>query len=302
MATPPSTLPPMYNEEVAMKLEQLAQERNVRPLIVVEEAIASFGENQLIVEQVKRQYQEEMQVTVSEMRVEHIQMQRKLLTRDARIAELEQREFAGGSFPQQHRELAQTPVPVPVEHNFSSWLEFADTVVCNRTELINTVKKWSLQERQSLSALLAEYLGEEQDALDLVTWVPDKLLHSALSKLSFCVSKISGPDNMIDEPEIEEISGCRFVSVQHLGIRRPSGDARRLATADARRLATASLTLSPVATLGARVCRGKLPPATPLQSPRPHWTHREQWIFEGYGGRKLSVFGRDEFKIERYQN
>ncbi len=307
-------LPPMYNEEVAMKIEALAEERGVRAIVVVEEVIANFGETassvaggilppansrlktgslsragvppvekpvpcgetalkegfppqgtanpkggsprlgnwrrsgvfpsqatadlplgeQPTLDELRHQHQEEMRAAVSEMRIGHIEMQRKLIERDARIAELEQ--------------LVKVSAPEPVEHNFSSWIEFADTVQCDRTLLSKTVKTWSLQERQALSTLLAEYLGEEQDALDQVAWVPEKLFNSALSKLSFCVSQISG-DNIIDEPEIEHISGCRFICVNHLGNRR--------------------------------------------------W---EQWIFEGYGGRKLSIFGRDDFKIERYQN
>ena len=228
------------------------------------QATANPKGDQPATDELKRlSHQEEMQAAVTEMRGEHIQMQRKLIERNARIAELEQ--------------LVLTPVPV--EHTFPTWIEFADTVQCDRTTLLNTVKPWSLQERQSLSVLLVDYLSEDQSNLDQVAWVPDKLLNSALSKLSFTVTKISGPDNMIDAPELEYISGCRFVSVQHLGVRRPLG--------------------TPVALLGARVCRfGLLPPATPLQSPRPHWTHREQWLFEGYGGRMLTVFGRDDFKIE----
>lgn len=228
-------LPPMYNEEAAMKVEAMAQERGVRVIAVVEEAIIAYSEQPTVVE-LKRQHQEEMQAAVTEMRGEHIRMQREII---------------------ELKRSAQTPyLAAPETHNFSTWVEFVDTVECDaseaglptsqaRTTLLNTVKSWSLQDRQKLSVLLADYLSEDQINLDQVAWVPEKLLNSALSKLSFTVAKISGPDNMIDEAEIEEINGCRFVSVQHLGTR-----------------------------------------------------HQEQWMFEGYGGRKLSVFGRDDFKIE----
>lgn len=138
----------MYNEEVAMKVEALAQERGVRAIVVVEEAIASFGE-QIAVDQLRCEHQEELQAVVSEVRIEHIKMQRKIIERDARIAELDQ--------------LVQLSAPEPLEHNFSSWEELADTVQCGRTSLLKIVKTWSLQERQALSTLLAEYLGEEQD-------------------------------------------------------------------------------------------------------------------------------------------
>lgn len=112
----------------------------------------------------------------------------------------------------------QTPEPEPVEHNFSSWPEFTDTVGSDRKTLMSEVRNWSTAERQALSTLLAEHLESLQhDALDDVAWVPEKLLHSALSTLSFTVSKIGGGDNLVDEPEIEHINGCRFVSLQHLG-------------------------------------------------------------------------------------
>lgn len=219
-------LPPMYNEKAAMKIEALAEERGVRAIVIVEEAIASFGSpsqatanpkgEQTAVDELRREHQE-LQAVVSEVRTEHIEMQRKTIERDARIAELEQRGVTGGSFPRQTRLLVPVSAPEPVEHNFSSWTEFVDTVQCDasgaglpasqaRTLLLKTVKTWLLQERQALCTLLAEYLGEEQDALDQVAWVPEKLLSSALSKLSFYVSQISGPDNMFDERQWTPIS------------------------------------------------------------------------------------------------
>ncbi len=222
-------LPPMYNEEAAMKIETLAEEQGVRAIMVVEEAIIAYTEQPTITE-LKRQHQEEMQAAVTEMRDEHIRMQREIIHLKQQVKS-----------PAPFGKLRATPV-VPI---ISSWVEFADSVNCDRSVLLGTVKLWSHPERQALATVLADYLSEDQNNLDQVAWVPDKLLNSALSKLSFCVSKISGPDNMIDEPEIEHIDGCRFVSVQHLGVRR-----------------------------------------------------REQWMFEGYGGRMLTVFGRSEFKID----
>ena len=244
-------LPPMYNEEAAIKIETLANERGVRALTVVEEAIIAYTEQPTVAE-LKRQHQEEMQAAVTEMRDEHIRMQREII-------QLKQRGVAGGSNPNRQTRL-QVQAPVPIASSFSSWTEFADSMNCDasgaglpasqaRSVLLGTVKTWSHPERQKLATLLADHLSEDQNNLDQVAWVPEKLLHSALSKLSFCVSKISGPDNMIDEPEIEHINGCQFISVQHLGVRK-----------------------------------------------------REQWMFEGYGGRMLTVFGRDEFKIEMQED
>lgn len=222
-----------------MKIEALAEERGIRAITVVEEAVITYSE-QLTVTELKRQHQEEMQAAVTEMRDEHIRMQREIIQLKQKVQASE-----------------------PIGPSISSWVEFADSVTCDRSVLLGTVKIWLPAERQALATLLADHLSEDQNNLDQVAWVPEKLLHSALSKLSFCVSKISGPDNMVDEPEIEHIEGCRIVSVQHLGVRRFSG--------------------TPVALLG--------------QSPKPHWTHREQWMIEGYDGRMLAVFGRNDFRI-----
>ncbi len=184
-------LPPMYNEEAAMKVEAMAQERGVRAITVVEEAVTAYTEQPTINELKRLSHQEEMQSAVTEMRDEHIRMQREII-------ELKQ--------------LVQTPKPV--ERKFSSWTEFADSVNCNRSVLLGTVKLWSHPERQALATLLADHLSEDQNNLDQVAWVLEKLLHRrsvdggilprqtsfALSKLSFCVSKISGPDNRRRHP------------------------------------------------------------------------------------------------------
>ena len=220
----------LYDDELATKITHDALLRQITAVQVIKQA---FRNSELVEEA-----QQDLTDAVNEIRGKHLEMQRQILDRDARIAALEA----------QLAELQQATLvaePESVNREFQSWSEFADSVDCNRTTLLDMVKPWSLQERQALPILLAVYLSEEQDALDLVSWVPEKLLNSALLKLSFTVIKISGPDNLVDEPEIDEINGCRFVSVKHLGIRR-----------------------------------------------------REQWIFEGCGGRILTVFGRDEFKIE----
>ncbi len=152
-------LPPMYNEEAAMKIEALAKEQGVRAIAVVEEAVTAYTAHPTINELKRLSHQEEMQAAVTEMRDEHIRMQREII-------ELKQ----------------QVQAPEPTVPSISSWVEFADSVNCNRSVLLGTVKLWSHPERQALATLLADYLSEDQNNLDQVTWVPEKLLHSALSK------------------------------------------------------------------------------------------------------------------------
>lgn len=85
-------LPAMYNEQAAIKVEQLAQERNVMPLKIVEEAIACFETTESVNEQLNEQrieFQSQLQSAVSQMRDMHLDMQRQILQRDTRIADLE---------------------------------------------------------------------------------------------------------------------------------------------------------------------------------------------------------------------
>jgi hypothetical protein len=90
----------------------------------------------------------------------------------------------------------------------------------DRARLLNTVKNWSTEERQKLSKLLSEFSESEAEGLERAAWVPEKLLQSALQYLFFTVQKITGSNNLIDEPAVEHIRGCRLVSLRDFGTRR----------------------------------------------------------------------------------
>jgi predicted metalloendopeptidase len=98
-----------------------------------------------------------------------------------------------------------------------TWEEVALIVGCDRDYLLKAAKTLTIDERQFLVKSLTDYLRREPDGLNQVSWVSKNLLEKALSKLSFILKKIGGPDNLVDEPKIEYVHGCCFVSLQKFG-------------------------------------------------------------------------------------
>jgi len=100
-----------------------------------------------------------------------------------------------------------------------SWADVVLVVGSDGKQLVNAVKEWSKESKQLLVQLLSEYLETEPSAFNQIDWLPKKLLGRALSSLSFTVQRIKKSDNLVDEPEIEYISGCQFNSLSNLGTR-----------------------------------------------------------------------------------
>jgi hypothetical protein len=100
-----------------------------------------------------------------------------------------------------------------------SWSDVAIVVGSDRNQLLRAVKSWPLEEKQLLVNLLSSYLEIEAKPLASIDWIPNKLLLKALSSFTFTLQKIRKSDNLVDEPEMEYLSGCKLVSVQNLGER-----------------------------------------------------------------------------------
>lgn len=100
-----------------------------------------------------------------------------------------------------------------------TWSDIATAVECDRNQLLKTVKPWALEQRQALVKPLSVYLEREPNALDQITWIPKNLLDKALLTLSFKVRVLGGANNLVDEPEIEYIKNCSFVSLEYPGTR-----------------------------------------------------------------------------------
>jgi len=100
-----------------------------------------------------------------------------------------------------------------------TWADVVLVVGSSSAQLINAVREWSKESKQLLVQLLSSHLETEPDAFEQIDWLPKKLLGRALSSLSFTVQRIKKSDNLVDEPEIEYISGCQFNSLSNLGTR-----------------------------------------------------------------------------------
>jgi len=98
-----------------------------------------------------------------------------------------------------------------------SWFDVVLVVASERTQLIKAVKDWNLKSKQLLVQLLSSFLETESNAFEQIDWLPQNLLEKALSTLSFSLTKLKKTDNLVDEPEIEQIRGCKFDSVANIG-------------------------------------------------------------------------------------
>lgn len=195
----------LYDDPLSVEIKRRSQEQQVTPQHVIADA---FRKSKLV-----EQAQQELKEAVDEMRLVHIEMQRQIIQKDERIKDLESKL----SIDKPHLQL-ESKTRVSVE-DFNTWEEIADFVNCDRVQLLDMAKIWSADERQKLSRILAEFL-ENVQALELVEWIPEKLRDAALHQLSFIVQKITGADNLVDQPEVECIHGCKFISLRDFGTRR----------------------------------------------------------------------------------
>ncbi len=100
-----------------------------------------------------------------------------------------------------------------------SWSDVVLVVGSDGKQLLSALKDWTRKSRQLLVQLLSTHLETDPDSFNRIDWIPEKLLNKALSSLSFTLEKIRSSDNLVDEPELEYIRGCIFVSLQKLGTR-----------------------------------------------------------------------------------
>ncbi len=101
-----------------------------------------------------------------------------------------------------------------------TWKDVVLVVGGDRAQLLKAVDSWTLEQRQVLVQMLSTYLETEPSGLEYIVWVPKTLLQKALTNLSFKLRKIGGPNNLVDEPQIEYVSNCNFVSLEHPGSNR----------------------------------------------------------------------------------
>lgn len=100
-----------------------------------------------------------------------------------------------------------------------TWVKVAETVNQDGDKLKKAAASGMTKEqRQGLTTLLAAHLCDNPSDLNKLTWVPVKLRDRALERLSFTIRRIGGGENLLDAC-LEYVSGCKFVSVNQLGLR-----------------------------------------------------------------------------------
>lgn len=100
-----------------------------------------------------------------------------------------------------------------------TWVELAETVGENGSSLLTATKPMTLEQRRSLTHLLADHLCQDPTYLKSIAWVPVKLRDKALEQLTFTIRKIGGVTSSVLDACVEYISGLRFVTVANLGTR-----------------------------------------------------------------------------------
>lgn len=213
----------LYDDDLAVKIKSKAEERQ----ITAQEAIADAFLKSELVEQALASRRE----AVDEVREAQVKMQRQLIQKDEHIKKQDERikELESKLSIQKAQPRVKFGTRISLD-DFDTWEEFAGFVSRDasfaglplraRDWLLATVKDWNASERQSVSKMLANFLEAEPQGLDELNWIPDKLLSAAMQYLSFKIQIISGGDNLVDDPIIEIISSCKFVSVRDFGTKR----------------------------------------------------------------------------------
>ncbi len=101
-----------------------------------------------------------------------------------------------------------------------TWVAVAEAVNRDGSRLRQAASVGMTKEQRcSLVELLVTYLRENPAHLSQLDWVPVKLRDRALLRLTFTIRQIGGGMNVLDGC-LTYISGCKFVSQQHLGTRK----------------------------------------------------------------------------------
>ncbi len=87
----------------------------------------------------------------------------------------------------------------------------------NSRKLLLAARQMSKEQRQGLSTLLAKHLCSHPAQLNQLGWLPNKLRDRALEKLTFTIRRIGSVASSILDASWEDVAGCKFVGVNHLG-------------------------------------------------------------------------------------
>jgi len=242
----------LYDEQTGIEIEKMALELGLLPQKIIAKAIAREAQNDdgvtenahvfggklthVTLREYSRAQADELKETIDEMRALHIEKERLEIKLErieaekkaeieklrAYVQELEQK--LTDDSEQQLSQSVDAPVNMVSTLNqygemphTKNWEEIAQAVECQGNRLLDIAKKLTSSERSALVDSLVDHLQSEPSALDNASWIPEKLLKKALLDLSYTLRKIGGPENLMDEPEIEYIHELRFVSLEYFG-------------------------------------------------------------------------------------
>jgi len=231
----------LVNEQVGIIVEKQAQAQGLLPHRVVEYTILRAQENQVVhpgdytlaqMQELHETIEQMRSVQIEKERLEfklrqmEVEKQAEITALQEKVQQLESRLAAAPEPPPSDPFVAPTEPPLieqkdsdPLQQT-KTWSEVAQITQCQGDSLLKAVKTWQIEEQKHLVNLLVAHLESVPEALDEAKWIPQKLLTKALSKLSYTICKIGGPNNLVDEPELEYISGCSLANLQNFGTRR----------------------------------------------------------------------------------
>jgi len=231
----------LVNEQVGIIVEKQAQAQGLLPHRVVEYTILRAQENQVVhpgdytlaqMQELHETIEQMRSVQIEKERLEfklrqmEVEKQAEITALQEKVQQLESRLAAAPEPPPSDPFVAPTEPPLieqkdsdPLQQT-KTWSEVAQITQCQGDSLLKAVKTWQIEEQKHLVNLLVAHLESVPEALDEAKWIPQKLLTKALSKLSYTICRIGGPNNLVDEPELEYISGCSLANLEYFGTRR----------------------------------------------------------------------------------
>lgn len=215
------------SEDIGSKLQVELETKSIGQVLA---AAITPSEADLEVKRVRQELRDavdEMRDVQIRLARENFQKDEQLKKKDERIKNLETELSVALSFREKNvaheRQvellLSANGAGTSLE-DFDTWEEEADYVNRDRDRFAEVVRLRSASEWQHLSKILSMSKELESQGFNTLDWLPEKLIAGACRYLSFEIEVISGGDNLVDDPTIEVISGCKFVSVREFGTKR----------------------------------------------------------------------------------
>lgn len=202
----------LYDDELITKINRQVEKEQ----ITRQQAVSIAFKRSEKLEQVQQQHVE----AIALGRDIQTQLQRESIQKDERIKDLSQQLVCAHNQIEELKGVVSTAVldPLVVVDPAYTWESVAQLVESDRSIFLDTIKTWTVKQKETLPELLAGYVETNYpDCLDEIGWIPEKLRDAALKQISFAVQKIVGSNNLVDEPELKTFYNCK--SLRDFGTR-----------------------------------------------------------------------------------